>query len=193
MILDKETEEKYGYSSSDLTEFSTFKILVKCDFCGEITEKPKKYVILGRRKIQRDVCSNSTCRAKKGYESMRNKKQNILLFENENWLKEEYLNKRTPLRKMAKLANCNHKTIVIYLKKFNIRRGDESKQFYKSTPLADRDWLYKKYFEEKLSCPDIAKLLNVGYWNVANAMKRFGFKSRSCVEGRIIALEKLKK
>ena len=56
----------------------------------------------------------------------------------------------------------------------------------------DRDWLYNKYVNEKLSAEKIADLLNCWQTTILDRLKVFGIKARSLSDahkGKILSLE----
>ena len=65
MILIQETKERYGYHFDELSLYNTKLIIVQCDFCGGITERPKSSITLQRKKSLKDTCGKSECRNRK--------------------------------------------------------------------------------------------------------------------------------
>ena len=63
MILENETQVQLGYNVSSLTNGSSKKVIVQCDYCGVHVKKAYKAYLLGQKKHPRDACNK--CRVKK--------------------------------------------------------------------------------------------------------------------------------
>ena len=50
----------------------------------------------------------------------------------------------------------------------------------------DKNWLYQKYFVEKLSTTEIGKQVNKSHRTVCYWLKKYGFKGRTLSEARKI-------
>lgn len=63
MILEKKTEEKFGYLASELSAGSKKQVLVICDYCKKEYEAVNRNVLNGREFVKKDCCWE--CRHKK--------------------------------------------------------------------------------------------------------------------------------
>ena len=63
MILNQETLDKFGYNVKELSDGSSKKVVVKCDYCSELVDKPYKAYLLGWQKFPKDACKK--CKFKK--------------------------------------------------------------------------------------------------------------------------------
>ena len=63
MLLEKETQEEFGYSFSSLSIKSSKKIYMECDYCGEQYILTPKRRLIGHKVIKKDSCIK--CKFKK--------------------------------------------------------------------------------------------------------------------------------
>jgi len=136
-----------------------------------------------------------------------------------DWLYQKYWLEKKSQREIAEELGCSQSSVSLALKKLGIpsrnlkqvwedykhpckgkkrnRLKDALAQIsnikrkgYYRPELWDRKWLYDKYWREKLSLQDIAKLLGCNYGTVYRAFKRFSIPRRSRKEATKIALNK---
>lgn len=63
MLSDNETMTAYGYLASSLSQFSSKKIKINCDYCGAVYDTTKKIYSKARNIIEKDACKK--CKVKK--------------------------------------------------------------------------------------------------------------------------------
>lgn len=71
-------------------------------------------------------------------------------YQNQEWLREMYVEKRLTQTEIARRCGVSQRTISRYLQHFGIRR-----------PHQDEDWLHEKYVEDRLSMTEIAEICDV--------------------------------
>jgi len=102
----------------------------------------------------------------------------------EKWLINEYINKQRTAIQMAEAIGCYTSAIVDALKKHNIPiRGRQSK----FELLKDKEWLKKKYIDEKLNLNDIAELTGSTRGNVGCHLDTMGITLRDSSEARLMS------
>ena len=136
-----------------------------------------------------------------------------------DWLYRKYWLEKNSQREIAEELGCSQSSVSLALKKLGIssrnpkqvwkdykhpfkgKKRDKLKDAlaqidnikrkgYYHPELWNREWLYNKYWREKLSLQDIAKLLGCDYRAVHRAFKRFGIPRRSREEATKIALNR---
>lgn len=72
MILEEETLKKFYISTENIPKFGKQPIIIKCDICGSIFEKPAIQVFTARRNSNSivDICTNIQCIKKKRENTM---------------------------------------------------------------------------------------------------------------------------
>lgn len=92
------------------------------------------------------------------------------LYEDEDWLREKYVDESLPQTKIAELADCGRTTIHRRIEKFGIVR-----------PIDDEEHLRELYWDEGMSTREIAEELGRGRSTVLRRLKKFGIGTReSC-------------
>ncbi len=105
-------------------------------------------------------------------------KYNDTLY-NEEWVKQKYLIEEKSTIEIAKEIGCYRTAVNDALKRFGIKaRGKISKYDL----LRDKEWLRRKYVDEKLSLQDIADLTGSTRGNVGCHLETLGIKRRSINE-----------
>jgi len=72
------------------------------------------------------------------------------LYQNKGWLYQKYIIEKLAGRKIAKLINCNYKTIYFWLKKFNIpilpprKHSKETKRKISESRIGEKNPAYGK-------------------------------------------------
>lgn len=109
------------------------------------------------------------------------------IYRDKEWLRQQYVVEYKELKDIALLSGTDRNTIRRWLNKFQLQNGTEYKRgqcIYKE--LNDKEWLYKKYFVDKLSTLQIAELVGAKEPNsVGQALKRFGWSLRNHRDGII--------
>lgn len=103
------------------------------------------------------------------------------LLDDKNWLYKKYIKDKLTTVEIAKLCKCNASFVSVKLKEFGIatrQMGEYLSPNAKWNLLEDRNWLYKKYIEEKLSLKRIAELCNCKEKPVVRKLKEFNIKIR---------------
>lgn len=123
-----------------------------------------------------------------------------ILYQNENWLRQKYIEERLSIPQIANKYKSTSGTIWNWLKKFKIPTISNSERFKgKDNPnfgnywseemrkgmserrrgenssgeYLNREWLYKKYIIEKLSAVQISKLCNISDVTVGHWLHKF--------------------
>lgn len=109
------------------------------------------------------------------------------IYRDKEWLRQQYVVENRELKEIALLSGTDRNTIRRWLDKFQLQNGTEYKHgqcIYKE--LNDKEWLYEKYFVDKLSTLQIAELVGAKEPNsVGQALKRFGWSLRNHRDGII--------
>lgn len=107
------------------------------------------------------------------------------IYKNKEWLQQQYIIENRLLKDIAKSANTDRNTIRTWIDKFQLRNGSEythGKCVYEN--LNNKEWLYQKYFIEKLSTLQISNIVGAKQSNsVRQAILRFGWSPRNYREG----------
>ena len=103
---------------------------------------------------------------------------------NEEWVRSKYLEEEKSTIEIAKEIGCNRTAVNGALKKFGIvARGRISKYDL----LRDKEWLKKKYVDEKLTLDEIAELTKSTRGNVGCHLNTMGITLRSPSEARLMS------
>ncbi|KKP81266.1 MAG: hypothetical protein UR81_C0003G0007 [Candidatus Levybacteria bacterium GW2011_GWB1_35_5] len=93
-----------------------------------------------------------------------------------NQLENYYLEKKLSTDAIAKIFNCNHVTVINYLKRFGIPRRP---RLGNRQPVStSREVLHDLYWNKKLSHKQIAEKLGHSRYGIQRWMKIYGIKSR---------------
>lgn len=99
------------------------------------------------------------------------------LYQDEQWLWEQYWEKELSLSETARLASCEIRTISRWFKKYNIPRRTLSQMAalrdekrYQDRIYRNKEWLYKQYWKENLGIAQIAKKANAGQGTIVRWM-----------------------
>lgn len=122
-------------------------------------------------------------------------RKHIKKWMDSNWLYEQYWQNNLDIAMIAELCHCSPMTICNWMRRQNIPRRAKTEiglQRYEGGLYRNRNWLYAKYCDEKLSAPHIAELCNVGKttiyeWLEKHDIPRRDYKESSCacwVHGR---------
>lgn len=110
----------------------------------------------------------------------------IKQYQNKEWLEEKYWKEKLPANQIAKICNVTLLTIYIWMVKYNIPR--RSKKEYislrynisqQNKKYCDKYWIYKQYWDKKLTLSKIAKLCGVNHVTIYHWMKKFNIPFRS--------------
>lgn len=112
------------------------------------------------------------------------------LLHDEIWLYQKYWIEELSTCEIANDIGCCFSVVSYALKRYNIprRKQTETKQSekirgkYKYKKLGDKQWLYQKYWIEKLSRPKIANIIGCSQSAVQSAFGRLGMSCRSLSE-----------
>lgn len=91
-----------------------------------------------------------------------------------------YLKQKLSTEAIAKLAGCNHVTILNYLKLFNIPR--RSKLGVRKSVEISEGRLRKLYYGDKMTQKEIAEMLGHSRYGIQRRMKIYGIQSKSFYE-----------
>ena len=117
------------------------------------------------------------------------------LYQNKEWLRGKYWDEELSMSKIGELCNRSDATILKWLNKHNIlirSRGESAHIYHKkrlgSENYNNKNWLQKKYLEEKLSTIQIGELCGVTFSTIHKWMIKHNISRRSFSEvnkGRI--------
>lgn len=112
-------------------------------------------------------------------------------YRDKEWLRQQYVVEHKELKEIAFLSGSDRNTIRRWIDKFQLQNGTEYKHgqcIYKE--LNDKNWLYEKYFVDKLSTVQVADLVGAKEPNsVGQALKRFGWSLRNHRNGIVRNIE----
>lgn len=109
------------------------------------------------------------------------------------WLYNKYWNEKRTYSEIAQLIGCDTMSVVKACQRLDIPTRGHSvhpKRGYKYgkgmfSQLHDRNWLYKKYHEEKRSLEKIANIVGCTAGTIQNAMERYSIHRRTQSEAMI--------
>ena len=107
------------------------------------------------------------------------------LYQNKEWLYDQYIKLGKSSLKIARNCNCCPKTIIYWLIKFEIERRDNSKAQLIRNPnvkYKNKKWLYQKYIIEEYSMQDIGEMCNVNAERIRIWLTKYGIQTRSHTE-----------
>lgn len=129
----------------------------------------------------RNVIEAAGIRQKKGFKSEQ--------LRDKGWLRQKYIDEKLNSYEIAELAETNQHSVMCALKEYGIetRNTSEAKTLSieknpiqsKYQELNDRDWLYQKYIEEKLSSPKIGRIIGCDDGLVRMALLKYEIPIRS--------------
>lgn len=109
-------------------------------------------------------------------------------YRDEDWLREQYVEKRRSIRDIASGCVCSATTVRRWLEKHGIETRSEGKPAA-DTRLSDAEWLYEQYIEKDCSQKEIADMCGCGQKTVSRWLKRHDIQTGS--SGRPAADERL--
>jgi DNA-binding CsgD family transcriptional regulator len=101
------------------------------------------------------------------------------LLNDKSWLEQRYVVEHKSSEQIAKEIGCNGGNVIAWLKRYGIKRRDNVEaskyveHFSSYEELNNRNWLEKKYVDEKLGTKKIAKLIGV---KTPNSVRQFLMK-----------------
>ena len=109
---------------------------------------------------------------------------------NKEWLQTKYIDEKLSISEIANLLGLNKGRVFNALKRYNIPRRNKTeaaklwhpKHVIKPDTLGNKEWLYDKYVIQKMSLPQIGKLVNVATTTVYTYLKRFNIPIRTIKE-----------
>jgi len=115
------------------------------------------------------------------------------LYQNKDWLYQKYIIEKLSPREIGIIANSHNSIIYGWLKRFGIKTRTLSESMRmapgnckispeKLTKCRDKDWLYQKYWIEKLSTPQIAEIVGTTGTVIVSWMRSFDIKIRTFSE-----------
>lgn len=110
------------------------------------------------------------------------------LLNNKKWLSKKYLDEKLTIEQIAKLCNCGSTTVWKFLNRHNIKTRNGPSALMANPDalnfLNNKDWMYKKYIEEKLSARKISKICGCSYSIVLKYLREYNIKIRDKSEQR---------
>lgn len=111
-------------------------------------------------------------------------------YQNKDWLYTKYITENKSVREIAKELNIVSGIIYKWIDKHNIERKPV---YIPATDLfKDKDWLYQKYYEEKLTIAKIAEEAKCNTCTILSWMDKFDLKRRTKGESRKLSYEFVK-
>jgi len=109
------------------------------------------------------------------------------LYMDEDWLFEQYINKKKSTCKISKEIECSQRTILNWLKRFNIpiRSLSEAGHLKRAEikyPYQKKDWLYNQYINLRKSMKEIGKEVDRSYETIRFWLKKFDIPIRKYSE-----------
>jgi len=111
------------------------------------------------------------------------------LYQDREWLYQKYWNEELNQREIGNICGTSKAKIKYWLHKLNVPIRSQSEimllkyKYVKENN--NRDWLYNKYWNEKLTMEEIGKLCNCSKQCIWRRLKRFNIQVRSSPEARI--------
>lgn len=93
-----------------------------------------------------------------------------------DWLREKYVDEHMGVREIAELTPVTHGGILHYIRKYQIRRGDEPS---KGAKYESAEWLAEKHIEEELTVAEIAERVSIDRRMVQYQLVQNGIEVRS--------------
>jgi len=116
------------------------------------------------------------------------------LYKNRNWLYHKYWGEELSMMQIADLCKVSHRTIGMWINKFNINCRLHGKAISlgrakksEDKPFKHKNWLYYKYVIEKLSIYQIADLCKVSVSPIHSWMEKFNIKKRTLSKAQKIS------
>lgn len=155
----------------DLTNGSTYKVKIQCDYCGKTSEIVWKHFL----KLKGNTYCCKECLKHKKIQ--KDDKGNIYYVEipyrNRTWLYNEYVTKDRYAEDIAKECGINKRSLMDWVSKLNIeKRSIKTKDLTKEI-------LYDLYIIQHKSSLEIAKMYDVCDSTILNLMKKFNIPSFS--------------
>lgn len=105
------------------------------------------------------------------------------LYQNEQWLREQYLFDNKNIYEIAAIVDVNKNTIWRWLIHFNIPRRTGGSGRPREEPLKDGEWLRIQYVDRHRTTIEIANELGVSDSMISRQLRRFGIPAR-CGSGK---------
>jgi predicted DNA-binding protein YlxM (UPF0122 family) len=103
-----------------------------------------------------------------------------ILYKNEEWLRQKYIDEKYSLPEIAKICNVSKSTIHYWTNKFNIECRKPSDISLQKTYIdISYDELYNLYIIKKLPITKICKFYNCSYSVIYNRLKKFDIEINS--------------
>jgi len=104
-------------------------------------------------------------------------------YQNEEWLRREYVSKRRTLEQLAGDCNVSAQTIRRWMDKYSIpRRGRSESQINEKKKVHNETWLREQYLGKRRSMKDIAEEVDMTPSGVKKWVDKFGIDTRTATE-----------
>ncbi len=97
-------------------------------------------------------------------------------YKNKKWLEEKYHLLNLSMREICTLENIDRSTLIYWFRKLDVPARPASKRM--TELYFNKEWLYQKYFVEKLSAQKIADLCGCSFIPVYYWLDKYGFERR---------------
>lgn len=138
--------------------------------------------------------ASPACQLNLPFDSLSSGKERGKLYRNRDWLYQKYWGEKLSIPEIAKICGKSDTPIYNNMIKLGIRRRTISEALLvlnknsRRVLAYSRDYLYRKYWGDKLSASEISKLCDVHKSTIAAWMKKWNIKSRNHSEaGKLMA------
>lgn len=109
-------------------------------------------------------------------------------YRNEQWLRHQYIHLQKSAKGIAREFDYGSTTINEWLEKHDIQKRSVGEQIsisqQKDKKHYDEAWLKEKYHDEKLTIPEMAKIVDVGVHAIRNGMEENDIERRTGAESQ---------
>ena len=112
---------------------------------------------------------------------MKTEKEEKKLWRDEEWLREQYLDRELGVAQVAKIAGCDRHTVSDWLREFSIpmRSVREVRRLqWKNRPYTNKEWLVHQYHEKGLSTTQMGRICSVEKGRIRKWMVKLGVPRR---------------
>lgn len=113
-----------------------------------------------------------------------------MLWKDESWLRQKYCTEGLLLREMAALAGCDEQTIANGLHRYGIPTRTKREASIKRHGFSvSKEWLYDKYWKERLSTTAVAQLANCTAPTIQRWLAEYDIPIRSAGDSNKIEVD----
>lgn len=100
-----------------------------------------------------------------------------LKHKNNEWIKEEFLNKKNSVQKMSQECGCSNSVIYRRINELNLERDDITTNC--NLKHKNKNWLKKKYAEEGKTMKEMAEICGCIQGNISNWINKYDIETRT--------------